>query len=236
MKTLSFHDLKVGRPNQNLLNMDTASQGISFQAGLNLIVAPNGYGKTTLLQTLAGVLKPQSGAFKIDDRTVRPEEDALYVSEYLSFPKFIKSSEWIEFIADQPWGSAIEGQLQLKVKGFRLEDKMQNFLGRLSQGERRKVTWLGAFCSKKPILLLDEPLDGLDLLSIECARQILREWKAQGKIVCLIAHQISELLDLSDQVFLIKDQKLIDWKTVNPTAASQLPVEKFRTSVLEFYG
>ena len=62
MKTLSFLNFKVGRvPAKTLLTLDTESDSLTLRSGLNLIVAPNGYGKTTFLQTLAKVLNPLAG-------------------------------------------------------------------------------------------------------------------------------------------------------------------------------
>src|SRR5689334_13484034 len=100
MKTLFFRDLKVGRPGAApLLRLDSGRDGVALEPGVHLIVAPNGRGKSTLLQTLAGVLPSLGGDVHLGDSVYRPGADSLYISEYLSFPKFIYPSEWIEFIS-----------------------------------------------------------------------------------------------------------------------------------------
>jgi ABC-2 type transport system ATP-binding protein len=233
MKTLSFRELKVGRKaSRILLELDTASDGFTLRSGLNVIVAPNGYGKTTFLQTLAGVLPALSGQARLDDRAVDPDRDVLYVSEYLNFPKFIYPSEYAEFLA----GGAELRNAGPWIQGFRLEGLMKTYLGRMSQGERRKVTWLGAHCSPAPLLLLDEPLDGLDLLAIHTAREMLASWKSQGRIVCIVAHQVGEVLDLADRVLLIRDSKFADWTALAPRPPRELAPEEFRAKVLAYYA
>jgi ABC-type multidrug transport system ATPase subunit len=106
----------------------------------------------------------------------------------------------------------------------------------MSQGERRKVTWLGAEASRKPVLLLDEPLDGLDLLAIRTAREMVQTWKRAGRIVAVVAHQVGEFLDLADQVLLIRDRRLLAWSEVYSDSFTHLPAEEFRRRMLEFYS
>jgi len=228
MKTLSFHNFNIGRKaHKLLLRLDAQAWG----PGLHVIVAPNGYGKTTLLQTIAGALPPLQGEVKVDGAKLDPERDVLYVSEYLTFPKFIYPSEWIEFMSG---GQSSKDESEW-IRAFRLEDRMGEYVGRLSQGERRKVTWIGAHVSPKPILLLDEPLDGLDLLAIRSAREMVADWKRRGRCVGVVAHQVGEVLDLADEVWLIKDQKLVAWNDVMPQSFVDSGPEIFRKSVLEFY-
>lgn len=245
MKTLSFHNFKIGRdPNRVLLNLDSAGQTpLTWQSGVHLIVAPNGFGKTTLFQTLAGVLSSLEGSAKINGETLVPSQHATYVSEYLAFPKYIYPHEWIEFFSGQRLkGSIAKGNENLEewIKKFRLGELMRSFLGRMSQGERRKVTWLGAHMSKKPLVLMDEPLDGLDLLAVEAARQMLQEWKSQGRIIGLVAHQVGEVLDLADEIYFIRDQKLIPWSSHFgdrvDAAAKAWSREEFRKKVFSFYS
>jgi ABC-type multidrug transport system ATPase subunit len=233
MKTLSFHELKVGRgPAKILLELDTASQASCFLPGLQLIVAPNGKGKTTLLQTISGVLPSFGGEARLDSKKLDPETDVLYVSEYLTFPKFVYPAEWIEFVS----GARPSEELDRWIDAFSLRPRMSSYLGRMSQGERRKVTWLGAHATKKSVLLLDEPLDGLDLLAIRAAREMVQAWRDQQRIVTVVAHQIGDLIDLADQVFLIQHKRLVSWTEVFGTSWRELDSDAFRRAVLEFYS
>lgn len=236
MKTLSFREVEIGRnPARPLIKVNSESDEIRFRSGLQLIVAPNGYGKSTLLQTVGGILQPLKGRMHISEsgesRPLLAERDVLYVSEYLSFPKFIYPREWISFMAEGS-GHSVESAIQ----GFSMESQMGHYLGRLSQGERRKVTWLGADASQKPVLLLDEPLDGLDLLAIRCARELVQSWRERKRVVCVIAHQVGELLDLSDEVFLIHEGRLKTWKAATGSDYRALSPDAFRDALLKIYA
>lgn len=238
MKTLCFHEFKAGRGNQVLLDIDTHRDGIALKPGLNLIVAPNGYGKSTLLQSIAGVLKPLGGRMSLAESNPNretpfdPARDALMISEYLTFPKFILPDEWIEFAAGvQPATDALAPHWA----AFRLESLREKYLGRMSQGERRKVTWLAAHASNRSVLLLDEPLDGLDLLAIEAARKMLREWENQGRIVCMIAHQISEVFELSKQTLIFSKGRLKTWEELTGKSAQDVSSDDFREWTYRHY-
>lgn len=234
MKTLSFLDTRVGRsPAAVLLELNSQADQVELKPGLSLIVAPNGRGKTTLLQTIAGVLPLRGGEFRLGDKKLLPERDVLYISEYLTFPKFIYPREWIEFVSQR---NSRNVDLAPWIEGFSLQDPIRRFLGRLSQGERRKMTWLAAHASQKPVLLLDEPLDGLDLLAIRAAREMVETWRKEGRIVLIVAHQVGELLDLSDEVYLIRDRKLRTWRQAFSGEYRGLSAEQFRQQVLGFYS
>ncbi|HTL12868.1 MAG TPA: ATP-binding cassette domain-containing protein [Bdellovibrionota bacterium] len=206
MKTLSFHDFWAGRGSRRLVHADTAADGAELKPGLTLIVAPNGYGKSTLLQTLAGVLKPLSGQIRLGDEAFQTREQGLYVPEYLAFPKMVYPREWMEFVA----GSLPpEAEWAKWVKALRLEKVMNSYLGRMSQGERRKVTWLAAHVATHPVVLMDEPLDGLDVLALEGAREMLQDWERRGRITVVVAHQTAELTPVAQAAYLIHDEKLV---------------------------
>lgn len=234
MKTLSFRDLRVGRKaGEILIDIDSERDGISWKSGLQLVVAPNGYGKTSLFQTIAGALPALHGTLKLNDRTLKQGDDSTYISEYLTFPKFIYPMEWVEFMSGR---AADHAALLPWIEGFALRPKLSSFLGRMSQGERRKVTWLGAHAAGKPLLLMDEPLDGLDLLAIRSARNMITQWRKEDRIVCIIAHQVNEVLDLADQVFLIRDRKLLPWAKGIGGDPRSLGQDAFREALVEFYS
>ncbi len=237
MKTLSFHEFQAGRPNRVLLDIDSTRDSFHLVPGLNLLVAPNGYGKSTFLQTLGGLLKPLRGHITIQDSlgSSTPyiaSQHALLISEYLTFPKFILPSEWIEFVAGPSHDSS---RLAPHWEGLRLTQLKDKYLGRMSQGERRKVTWLAAHASNRPVLLLDEPLDGLDLLAIDAARNLLKTWQKEGKIVLLIAHQISEVFDLAQQTLVFENNRLKAWESISGQRSSDITTDDFRKWTHTYY-
>ena len=226
MKTLSFHEFRTGHaPGRPIIAADTGKDRVSLRPGLSIIIAPNGRGKSTLLRAIAGLPGWTEGRVTLDGRDVRPEADVLYVSEYLAFPKYVYPQEWLEFVAG---GRATESSSHW-IAAFRLGDRMGTFVGKLSQGERRKLTWAAAHASSRPVLLLDEPLDGLDLEAMEAARGLVRAWKREGRVVCVVAHQPWEFLDLCDQVLVVRQGRLVNLE------GAPLTAESLRERVLAFY-
>lgn len=237
-KIVCFDRYAVGRGTKQLLILDSGSgpdsgsdkaelQGVSLQAGLTLLMAPNGFGKSTLLQTMAGVLPALSGALKfgVEQRQLNVERDLFYVSEYLSFPRYLKASEWVDVFASRDpefW----------HPDWLRMESLMSRYLGELSQGERRKVTWLAAHASGRPLLLMDEPLDGLDFYALEGARKFLRLWEEEGRAVLMIAHQVSEVIEEARQIWAIRDGSIIELKA---TAESRQNPAELRRRLGELY-
>ena len=237
MKTLCFHDYRLSVKERELLVLDTGSQPeLAFGPGIHLILAPNGTGKSTFLRTLAGSARPSRGrATWSDGSSWDASHDALYVSEYLSFPKFVYPTEWISFAAGTPWTTLAE-RLKDWIGRFGLVDQMSRFLGRMSQGERRKVTWLAAHASTAQVLLLDEPLDGVDLLAVQAARDSLAMWKEQGRIVLLIAHQAAEILDLCDNVWWIQDRKFVLWNRISGKSPAQIDPRELREQTIRAHS
>ncbi len=196
-KTLSFGDYKVGRGKKQLL---TVGNTIEMKPGLHVLVAPNGIGKSTFFQTMAGVIPTQGGKINYSPQEI------FYASEYLSFPRYVYGSEWISFKTKV---SDVEEKSKEYVKKLRLEEPWTHYLGRMSQGERRKVVWIAAALSSANLVLLDEPFHGLDLLALPEAEKMIVEWiEARNRIVWVIDHQWRPLYGnprVTPQYWLIKE-------------------------------
>jgi len=225
MKTLSFHNLSAGWNKKNIL---VDAQDISFQSGLQLLVAPNGFGKTTLFKTIAGMMTAVNGEVRLCERRLDTDKQSLYVSEYLNFPKFIYPDEWIDYVSRGATKSSYEDWFEK----FCMSDKRKSYLGRMSQGERRKLTWIAAEASKAEVLLLDEPFDGLDLLALDVARKLLKKWTEEGRIVCIASHQFGDFVDMVDRMYLIRKKNLTCWDF----EFKQISVEELHGKIMSFYA
>ncbi|MCC7442893.1 MAG: ATP-binding cassette domain-containing protein [Bdellovibrionales bacterium] len=231
MKTLSFRNFRAGRSGRVLVTVDSAVDGVVLPSGLNLIVAPNGHGKTTLLQSMAGVLKPMGGLLELGGDFLDTREKVLQVPEYLAFPKMIYPEEWMEFVAgDLP----PREDWKRWVTAFRLEPLMKRYLGRMSQGERRKVTWLAAHVAPQPVVLMDEPLDGLDVLALDSAVAMLRDWEERGRVVAVVAHQTAELAEHARSVHFIREGRLASLESVDGLG-SRATADRIRQAVRKLY-
>lgn len=216
--TLSFHNFQLRRGKRIFLELDSKEDAFSFEPGIYLIVAPNGFGKSTFLQCLAGALPDFGGQVLWKNQILRPETSTVYFPEYLAVPKYVYAHEWVNFIAQKPVEPSALNDL---AKRLGVENKISTYLGRLSQGERRKQSWMGVHFSEKPLVLLDEPFDGLDLWSYLTTKELLKDWKRQNRVVILVSHQVLDLLDLADYILVFSNKKLLEFSKITGKKAEK---------------
>jgi ABC-2 type transport system ATP-binding protein len=172
------------------------------------LVGQNGAGKTTALRSIAGILPIQEGRVTICGRDVAREEveakrllswvpddpqpfDALTVEEHLEFTAALyEVREW------QPRATAL-------LTRFELLEKRGALGGELSRGMRQKLACAQAWLSEPRLMLLDEPLSGLDPRGIRSARQAILELARGGTAVVLSSHQLGLIEALADRILIL---------------------------------
>jgi len=187
-----------------------ALEALSFEVEAGEIVGlvgPNGAGKTTALRSIAGILPIQEGRVRVCGHDLARAEvaakrelawvpddpqpfDALTVEEHLEF------SAALYGVGD--WRARAEQLL----RQFELLEKRGALGGELSRGMRQKLACAQAWLPRPRLLLLDEPLSGLDPRGIRSAREAIQELAAAGTAVLLSSHQL-ELIELLAQRILI---------------------------------
>jgi len=187
-----------------------ALEGLDFELHAGEIVGlvgPNGAGKTTALRSIAGILPLQEGSVRICGHDVAREDvaakralawvpddpqpfDALTVEEHLEFTAALYG------VAD--WRPRAEELLAR----FELLEKRTALGGELSRGMRQKLACAQAWLPRPRLLLLDEPLSGLDPRGIRSAREAIQSLAASGTAVLLSSHQL-ELIELLAERILI---------------------------------
>src|SRR5690606_37376215 len=135
------------------------------QGGIFAILGPNGSGKTTLIKTVLGMVIPNKGTITVMDSTVRNSwkyrQDINYLPQIANFPGNLKVKELIAMIKDIRQKPSDE----LKLIGlFGLEPFLDKKLSNLSGGTKQKVNIVLTFMFNSPLIILDEPTNGLDPL------------------------------------------------------------------------
>ena len=168
------------------------------------LIGPNGAGKTTLFECLAGVLPADSGTVMVKGQQV-PGTDRG--SHLFFMPDGIA-----------PWpGQAVAWALDFTVGFFggdsarlpgvierlQLEPLMRRSVGTLSKGERKRVMLAIALLTPQPLMMADEPFDGLDLRQSREVGAALREHAGAGRTVFLSIHQIADAARVCDRFVLL---------------------------------
>ena len=196
-----------------------AVDDVAFDAGdgaITGLLGPNGAGKTTTLRMLYGVMKPDAGQIQVDDvdgvQSPQQAQQRLGVlpDGFGLYPR-LTAREHIRYF----------GELQ-GLTGRQLDDRaaylltlldMQEIADRrtagFSHGERTKVAIARALVHDPTNVLLDEPTNGLDVMSTRAVREIIRRLRDQGRCVLFSSHVMQEVSALCDSIVVIASGQVV---------------------------
>ncbi len=196
-----------------------AVDGISFEvkAGeLYALLGPNGAGKTTTLRMVAGLLNADAGQislFDVDARANPIEAKRLIAwlpDEPLLYDK-LTAWEYLEFVAGlwnvDPTAARESAERLLKLLG--LWDNRNDRCETFSRGMKQKAVLAGALIHEPKLLMLDEPLTGLDAAASRLVKDLIRERVEKGAAVILTTHILEVAERMADRIGIIKDGKLL---------------------------
>lgn len=190
----------------------TAVDDVSFTARsgeITALLGPNGAGKTTTLRMLTGALRPDAGDARIAGYDVTTEPVAArkltgYLPEAAGGLPHLTPGELLLFAAEARGfaGQVARDETRRVLALLGLEPVVAQTLGTLSKGWRQRA-WLGqALIGDPPVLILDEPTDGLDPNQKIALRQLLRDL-AVRKAIVMSTHILEEAEELSDRVVVM---------------------------------
>jgi ABC-2 type transport system ATP-binding protein len=196
-----------------------AVEDVSFRIGAGEIlgyVGPNGAGKSTTVKMIIGLLEPSEGRILFQGRSVIddlpgfqsrigyvPEEPNLY--PHLSGREYLQLAGRLRGIARPILESKIDEFLDL----FSLWDDRHCPLAAYSKGMRQKILLSAALLHNPEILILDEPLSGLDVGAMMVVRELLEALAAQGRIVFYCSHVLEVLEKICARVLILRKGRVV---------------------------
>jgi ABC-2 type transport system ATP-binding protein len=194
-----------------------AVAGTSFSVpsgAVAALVGPNGAGKTTTIRTLCGILRPTSGRLTVAGadlvtQTILVKERTAYVPDDPPLFDTLTVIEHLQFIAASYRLTDWQSDADHLLEQFKLTDKRNTLASELSRGMRQKVAIACAYLRNPDVLLLDEPMTGLDPPSIRKLKETIREQSAGGATVLVSSHLLSLVDDLCDYLVLIRQGKVL---------------------------
>ena len=197
----------------------TAVSDVSFTAGdgrVTGLLGPNGAGKTTTLRMLYGVMRPDRGSITVDgvDATAKPLAAQARVGVlpdvYGLYPR-LTAREHIRYFGELH-GMSRAALAERTEELFDLLD-MQHIADRraagYSHGERTKVALARALVHRPQNVLLDEPTNGLDVMSTRAVREIVRRLRADGRCVLFSSHVMQEVSALCDSIVVVAGGRVV---------------------------
>ena len=168
------------------------------------LIGPNGAGKTTLFECIAGVLPADSGTVMVKGQQV-PGTDRgahLFFMPDGIAPWAAQTVAWaLDFTLGFFGGDS--ARLPGVIERLQIEPLMRRSVGTLSKGERKRVLLAIAMLTPQPLMMADEPFDGLDLRQSREVGAALREHAAAGRTVFLSIHQIADAARVCDRFVLL---------------------------------
>ena len=206
-----------------------AVDGISFRVGAGEVyglLGPNGAGKTTTLRMLLGLLAPTGGDAIIGGASARREPDAVkqqlgLVSASAGLYQWLTPRETLEYFADLyglPPAAAAARTTDL-AKVLELADFLDRRCATLSTGQKQRVNLARALIHETPIMLLDEPTRGLDVVGSRVIFDYIDLLRREGKAVIVSTHRLDEAERLCDRFGLLHRGRLCHEGTLDELRA-----------------
>jgi ABC-2 type transport system ATP-binding protein len=210
---LKVHNLTKHFGNNKAVN------GVSFEikkGEIFSLIGPNSSGKTTIVKSIVGLLQPTHGTITIDgvEITKKPEEAKSkigYIPDEPSVWPYMTGEEFIYFT------QALFGldektritQLPALLTTFNLSGLEKQYFEEYSRGNKQKFSILAAMSHTPKLLLIDEPIVGLDPTGAEIAKKLFVDYAEQGGAVLLVTHTLPVAESISHRIGFLKDGLLV---------------------------
>ncbi len=209
--TLVVEHASVGYGRAAVLDDVTLSLG----PGLHVLLGPNGSGKTTLFRALSGVLAPRAGTIRVDGRDPH-RSAAARASVGVSGHRSALAARldvrdnleyWARLLGIDP--ARRTQRIRAVMAELDLDDLATRRAGLLSRGQAQRVSLAKAMLTDPTVLLLDEPLAGIDPAVAAKVRGHLRDLARTGRTVLVSSHELAEVDTMGDDVTVLRDGRVV---------------------------
>ena len=168
------------------------------------VLGHNGSGKSTLFRTILGLIPEDNG--EIDFQEIK---SIGYVPEYRALYQNMLVEEHILFLARLRKMKAKDAKNNMEklIKLFHLEEYRKTKIQTLSKGNQQKVQFVCALIHDPDLVLLDEPMTGLDIVNVNLFKEIIHQMIEEGKKIVMSSHQYDELEEFCEYIMILKEGK-----------------------------
>ncbi len=180
------------------------------------LLGQNGSGKSTLLKTLIGLIRPTTGLARIlgldvQKSPIEIRQSVGYVPEAPRLYEFLTATEYLDFIADVRglgYGEKKQRITRL-IQALDLEGKQGDTISGYSQGMKQKVAIMGAILHRPKVLLLDEPLNGLDPKAARVVKELVHSLAQEGVTTLFSTHILEIAEAMCDRLTILQNGRLL---------------------------
>jgi len=201
-------------------------------------LGPNGAGKTTTLKILTGLLRPTSGDAHINgyDVTKNFREAMSGVGAVVETPEFYPYFTPIDVLSyfgklrGMP-NQEINNRIRKVLDEVNMSEWSQKKIGKFSKGMKQRISLASAMLHEPQLIILDEPVSGLDPRGMMEVREIIQSMKKQGRTIFMSSHLLGEAQEICDEVAFIDKGKLLGLRSINELQTSSK--SKIKIEMLE---
>jgi len=232
---------KLSKKQQKSKNINQAYikavDNISFTAYKGEVfgfVGPNGAGKTTTMRMLATLINPDSGDASVGGYSIKNEPRSVrgnigFLTNELKLDEYFTPSYHFDFFCEM-YGidkNTAKERKELLFKKFGIDKFAHVKTANLSQGMKQKTSLAVSIAHDPPIIIFDEPTNGLDIITAKVVTDFLSELKRNGKSIILSTHIFSLIENLCDRVGIIIDGKMVACAPASEIAGDKTFEERF---------
>ncbi|MBN1515845.1 ABC transporter ATP-binding protein [Candidatus Sumerlaeota bacterium] len=191
-------------------------------------IGPNGAGKTTTIKMLTGLLRPTEGWAKIKGidiqlDPIRAKRNIGYIPDRPYLYEKLSGRDFMKFVADlfEVDKPRLDAAVEKYFEMFNLTHAVDQLIENYSHGMRQKLIFAATWMHDPEVLIIDEPLVGLDPRSIRLVKNMFREAVKEGKSIFLSTHTLSVAEELADRIAVVHNGTMIFLGTLSELRAQQ---------------
>ena len=191
-------------------------------------IGPNGAGKSTTVKIITGILQDFEGEVRVGGTDVKQDPMRVksivgYVPELAELYDLLTPREYLSFIGQLHNLSLalVEERTARMLDSFGLKDNVDQRMDSFSKGMRQKVLLIAGLIHNPSIVILDEPLSGLDANAVIVVKELLQVLKAEGKTMFYCSHMMDVVERVSDRIVLINGGRIVANGTIGELRASE---------------
>lgn len=190
------------------------------------LIGPNGAGKSTLIKIICDVHRPDKGECLLNGKSIfQCKNDIGYLPETPYLINSLNGLQFLKFIAGIK-GNIDYEEIEKLIDYFNVGEYLNFKLKSLSQGQRKKIALIASLIGNPYLLVLDEPTNALDTITLIKLKELLRERSINGKITILSSHVLDFVKDIATKVVFIKEG-IASLENINIQKIEQIYLEMF---------
>lgn len=191
---------------------------------IGILLGPNGAGKSTIIKSIAGLLRYEGGIGiqGMSSKTMEAKKIFAYVPEIPAMFDALTAREHMEYIRRAYGSSITDEEIDQLLHRFELYDKQEKLGNELSKGMMQKVSICCALALKPQVILLDEPMVGLDPKAIKELKEVVLELRDAGCTILISTHMLEMVKEIWDIMYVMEKGKLIQVYTKEELGEKEL--------------